>query len=132
LQLYWKGALSANSLGSAENNITNKNSKSVSSYAVNIGVSSNDALRAILLVGDIHQPMHAVTNAGRGGTCQRINVEPVEENLHYAWDDAVVTVLEKQLETDQPKATERKLEALYPAGGDLSSFPQEMTPYLRG
>jgi len=57
-----------------------------------------------------------------GGTSQRVDVAPVEENLHYAWDDAVVTVLEKQLEADQPKTTARKLEALYPAGSDLSTW----------
>jgi len=49
-------------------------------------------------------------------------VEPVEENLHYAWDDAVVAVLEKQLETDQPKAIARKLEALYPTAGDMVTW----------
>ena len=84
--------------------------------------AAGDLVFLIHFVGDIHQPLHAATNADRGGTCQRVNVEPVEENLHYAWDDAVVTVLEKQLETDQPKATARKLEALYPAGGDLSTW----------
>ena len=81
--------------------------------------AAGDLVFLIHFVGDIHQPLHAATNADRGGTCQRVNVEPVEENLHYAWDDAVVTVLEKQLETDQPKATASKLEALYPTAGDL-------------
>ena len=76
--------------------------------------AAGDLAFLIHFVGDIYQPLHAVTNADRGGTCQRVNVEPVEENLHYAWDDAVVTVLEKQLETDQLTATARKLEALYP------------------
>jgi hypothetical protein len=35
---------------------------------------------------------------------QRVSVAPTEENLHYAWDDAVVTVLEKQLGTSEPEA----------------------------
>jgi hypothetical protein len=65
-------------------------------------------------VGDIHQPLHAATNADRGGTCQQVNVAPAEENLHYAWDDAVVTVLEKQLGTHDPATTAHKLEKLYP------------------
>jgi hypothetical protein len=39
-----------------------------------------------------------------------VNVAPAEENLHYAWDDAVVAVLEKQLGTTGPEATARKLE----------------------
>ena len=70
----------------------------------------------------IHQPLHATTNADRGGTCQQVNVAPAEENLHYAWDDAVVTVLEKQLGTTEPEATARKLEALHPAAGDLATW----------
>ena len=39
-----------------------------------------------------------------------------------AWDDAVVPVLEKQLEVDNPEATARKLEALYPAAGDVAAW----------
>jgi hypothetical protein len=62
-----------------------------------------------------------VTNADRGGTCQQVNVAPAEKNLHYVWDDAVVAVLEKQLGTADPDATARKLEALYPATGDVNS-----------
>jgi hypothetical protein len=61
--------------------------------------AAGDLAFLIHFVGDIHQPLHTTTNADRGGTCQRLNVVPSEENLHYAWDDAVVTVQEKQLET---------------------------------
>ena len=84
--------------------------------------AAGDLAFLIHFVGDIHQPLHAATNADRGGTCQRVNVAPVEENLHYAWDDAVVAVLEKQLETDQPEATARKLEKLYPTAGDFDTW----------
>jgi hypothetical protein len=49
-----------------------------------------------------------------------VNVIPAEENLHYAWDDAVVAVLEKQLGTTDVEATAHKLEALYPATGELN------------
>jgi hypothetical protein len=73
-------------------------------------------------VGDIHQPLHAATNADRGGICQKVNVAPAEENLHYAWDDAVVTVLEKQLGTNDPETTAHKLEALYPVDGKLEPW----------
>jgi len=76
-------------------------------------------------VGDIHQPLHTTTNADLGGTCQRVNVAPSEDNLHYAWDDAVITVLEKQLGTNGPEATARKLELLYPASGDLVTWKPE-------
>jgi hypothetical protein len=77
--------------------------------------AAGDLAFLIHLVGNIHQPLHTTTNADRGGTCQRVNVTPAEDNLHYAWDDAVVTVLDKQLGTAEPEATARKLEALYPA-----------------
>jgi hypothetical protein len=49
-------------------------------------------------------------------------VAPAEENLHYAWDDAVVAVLEKQLGTPEPEATAHKLGAIYPASNDLSTW----------
>jgi hypothetical protein len=79
--------------------------------------AAGDLAFLIHFVGDIHQPLHTTTNADRGG-CQQVNVAPAEENLHYAWDDAVVVVLEKQLGTGDPETTAHKLEALYPAAGD--------------
>jgi S1/P1 Nuclease len=51
-----------------------------------------------------------------------VNVVPAEANLHYAWDDAVVTSLEQQLGANDPEATARKLEALYPATSDLTTW----------
>ena len=84
--------------------------------------AAGDLAFLIHFVADIHQPLHAATNADRGGTCQRVNVTPAEENLHYAWDDAVVAVLEKQLGTNDPTATARKLEALYPVASDGTSW----------
>jgi hypothetical protein len=80
--------------------------------------AAGDLAFLIHFVGDIHQPLHAATNADRGGTCQLVNVAPAEENLHHAWDDAVVVVLEKELGTNEPAATARKLERLYPARSD--------------
>src|SRR5262249_39559280 len=53
---------------------------------------------------------------------QRVNVAPAENSLQYSWDDAVVAVLEKQLEADQPQITARKLEGLYPATSDLTKW----------
>jgi len=84
--------------------------------------AKGDLAFLIHLVGDIHQPLHTTTNADRGGTCQQVNVVPAEKNLHYAWDDAVVVVLEKQLGTTDPEATAHKIEALYPATGDLKTW----------
>jgi hypothetical protein len=77
------------------------------------GAAAGDLAFLIHFVGDIHQPLHTTTNADRGGTCQQVNFAPAEENLHYAWDDAVGVVLEKKLGTPDPEATARKLKALY-------------------
>jgi hypothetical protein len=84
--------------------------------------AAGDLAFLIHFVADIHQPLHTTTNADRGGTCQQVDVAPAEDNLHYAWDDAVVAVLEKELGTSQPEATVLKLEALYPAAGDLATW----------
>jgi S1/P1 Nuclease len=83
---------------------------------------AGDLAFLIHFVGDIHQPLHTTTNADRGGRCQQVNVAPAEENLHFAWDDAVVVVLEKQLGTSDPEATAHKLEALYPATVDPATW----------
>jgi hypothetical protein len=44
--------------------------------------------------------LHTTTNADRGGTCQQVNVAPAEDNLHYAWDDAVVAAW--KIDNDTP------------------------------
>jgi hypothetical protein len=63
-----------------------------------------DALRFIIhLVGDVHQPLHAITNGDRGGNClpvshfgqppqadDRGNFSP---NLHAVWDSATIRAL---------------------------------------
>lgn len=84
--------------------------------------AAGDLAFLVHFVGDVHQPLHATTNADRGGTCQQVKVVPEEQNLHFAWDDAVVAVLEKDLGTTKPEATARKLEALYPATKDLMTW----------
>jgi hypothetical protein len=84
--------------------------------------AAGDLAFLIHFVGDIHQPLHTTTNADRGGTCQQVNVEPTEQNLHYVWDDAVVVALEKQLETQNPESTAHKLQALYPATEDNKTW----------
>jgi hypothetical protein len=60
-----------------------------------------NALRFIIhFVGDLHQPLHAITNGDRGGNCLAIAVpgEPVREqenhnftpNLHRVWDVDII------------------------------------------
>ncbi len=90
--------------------------------------AAGDLAFLIHFVGDIHQPLHAGSNGDRGGTCQPVEVTPPEQNLHYAWDDAVVVELEAGLETHSPTATAAALEKIYPASAVASRDlrPDEM------
>jgi hypothetical protein len=76
--------------------------------------AASDLAFLIHFVGDVHQPLHAAGNSDRGGTCQPVEVTPPEENLHFAWDDAVVVELEHQLGTHSPRATATALERIHP------------------
>ncbi len=54
--------------------------------------SELDALRYLVhFVGDIHQPLHTISDADLGGNCERLN-PPVDtaQNLHALWDGAIV------------------------------------------
>jgi hypothetical protein len=49
----------------------------------------------IHFLGDIHQPLHATTNADAGGNCQKMttlkNLNPsVNSQLHAQWDSAII------------------------------------------
>ena len=51
-----------------------------------------DALRFLVhLTGDIHQPLHAASNADQGGNCERLD-PPVRQakTLHTLWDGEIV------------------------------------------
>jgi hypothetical protein len=71
--------------------------------------SDQDALRFLIhLVGDLHQPLHAISNADQGGNCELLE-EPVDEarNLHGVWDGPLVsrmgaddTLLAAQLDSE--------------------------------
>jgi hypothetical protein len=98
--------------------------------------AAGDMAFLIHFVGDVHQPLHAIGNGDRGGTCQPVEVTPPESNLHYAWDDAVVVALEKDLDTHDPRATASALERLYPksmvAPHPLSSGQMAWESHLLG
>ena len=54
--------------------------------------SDLDALRYVVhFVGDIHQPLHTISDADLGGNCERVD-PPVDKakNLHALWDGALV------------------------------------------
>jgi hypothetical protein len=61
----------------------------------------------IHFVGDIHQPLHAATDADRGGNCIDVESHPRARNLHAAWDTAVVYKLEDTLDSGSPEGTAR-------------------------
>lgn len=54
--------------------------------------SELDSLRYLIhLVGDIHQPLHAISDADLGGNCERLN-PPIDtaNNLHALWDGGII------------------------------------------
>jgi hypothetical protein len=88
--------------------------------------SSDPAARAralrflIHLIGDLHQPLHAITNGDRGGNCVPVTYfgdAPADRNangnfspnLHGVWDTGGVTHLMKALGAASPAALAAKL-----------------------
>lgn len=77
--------------------------------------SDLDALRYVVhLVGDLHQPLHTISNADLGGNCERLN-PPVDtaKSVHGLWDGGIIVAmdvddkslaadLEKEIETFDP------------------------------
>lgn len=64
--------------------------------------SNRDALRYVIhFVGDIHQPLHAISNADLGGNCERLNpLLGKAKNLHALWDGELIdqwSMSDKQL-----------------------------------
>jgi hypothetical protein len=44
-------------------------------------------------MGDIHQPLHCVTNADAGGNCEKVSGFGGSTKLHSAWDTALVRLM---------------------------------------
>jgi len=64
-------------------------------FAAELGAANLDALRYVVhFVGDIHQPLHAISDADHGGNCERLD-PPVGKarNLHALWDGELVNAL---------------------------------------
>lgn len=58
--------------------------------------SELDALRFLVhFIGDVHQPLHAISDADLGGNCERID-PPINEakSIHGLWDGGIVNALE--------------------------------------
>ncbi len=78
--------------------------------------SDLDALRFLVhFIGDIHQPLHAVSDADLGGNCERLDPQVGKaKNLHALWDGEIVNAisssgqaltgeLEREIETFSPQ-----------------------------
>jgi hypothetical protein len=73
----------------------------------------------INLMGEIHQPMHAITNADMGGKCAGI-ISPLPVTaLHALWGEGMVTYVEHELHTHGPAETAAALQKRYPNPGSI-------------
>jgi S1/P1 Nuclease len=86
------------------------------------GTTRVEALRYVIhLVGDLHQPLHTITNADEGGNCvplKYLRRNPREHNhsfspnLHAIWDTAI---LERDAEGADPAEYAETLEGMFAA-----------------
>jgi hypothetical protein len=62
------------------------------SHAADTSFSELDSLRYLVhFVGDVHQPLHAVSDADQGGNCEHIDPQVGQaKNLHALWDGPLV------------------------------------------
>jgi S1/P1 Nuclease len=84
--------------------------------------ASGDLAFLIHFVGDIHQPLHAATDADRGGNCVTVDSRSRETNLHAVWDTTVVRGLEYDIDSGRPETTAHKLERTYAAERTTDSW----------
>ena len=81
-----------------------------------------EAVRYIIhFVGDLHQPLHAITNADQGGNCVPVNYfrrrarmhgHSFAPNLHSLWD---IAILEREMEGADPQEFAETLESKFAA-----------------
>jgi|HubBroStandDraft_1064217.scaffolds.fasta_scaffold120408_1 hypothetical protein len=84
--------------------------------------AAGDLAFLIHFVGDIHQPLHAANDADEGGNCIRVESYPRAENLHDAWDRAIVRGLEDRIDSGSPETTARRLEQTYASEKSLDAW----------
>src|SRR5689334_14333973 len=68
----------------------------------------------INFMGEIHQPLHAVTNADMGGKCVGVESPEPANTLHSLWGERLVTHLMHELHTRGPADTAAALEKRFP------------------
>ncbi len=79
----------------------------------------------IHFVGDLHQPLHAATNADRGGNCVHVASPPSSQDLHHTWDDVLVQHVAHDLHTRTVRTTAGKLEVKFAAEKDAFTWPAD-------
>ncbi len=87
----------------------------LSSPAPSAAISELDALRYLVhFVGDIHQPLHTISDADLGGNCEHVD-PPIDtaKNLHAVWDGAIVNALGES-DRDLAADLERNLQSFTP------------------
>jgi nuclease S1 len=95
------------------------------------GMTSQELAFLIHFVGDLHQPLHAITNGDRGGGCVPLSKPLIHRNgnsdttdLHIAWDiDTVLTVMTGHSGSEQATAT--ALFARFKSGASISQGTPE-------
>lgn len=88
-------------------------------HATNLPSTALDALRYVVhLVGDIHQPLHTISDADLGGNCELLD-PPIDsaKNLHALWDGGILS----EMNTDDRVLT-----------ADLEKQIQKLTNTERG
>jgi hypothetical protein len=79
----------------------------------------------INFMGEIHQPMHAITNADQGGKCIGVLSPEPANALHSLWGERLVSHVEQELHTHGPAQTAAALQERFPeANAKLPSRPE--------
>jgi hypothetical protein len=102
-----------------------------------------DALRFVIhFAGDIHQPLHTITNNDRGGNCVPVTYfgeqpelrdarsESYSPNLHLVWDASIIsrmlgTRTEKQLSDQLDRQFEAQVSSWQRGGMDIDGWAWE-------
>ncbi len=79
----------------------------------------------INFMGEIHQPLHAITNADMGGKCIGVQSPEPANTLHSLWGESLVTHVEQELHTRGPAETAAALQKRFPdTDAKLPSTPE--------
>ena len=76
--------------------------------------SADQLAFVINFMGEIHQPLHAITNADEGGKCFGVIASEPANALHSLWGERLVTHVEQELHTRGPADTAAALQRRFP------------------